>query len=120
MQAHLERIGRFDPARRRGRMRAAFAGDGMLVIERAGETLGCVGVEPGAAAMDLHSLYIEPLAQGQGLGAAVFAALRARHAGQAFRIEVLKESPARRFWERQGFVLVGEQPHDWVLERAAD
>jgi N-acetylglutamate synthase-like GNAT family acetyltransferase len=120
MRAHLERVGRFDPARRRGRMRAAFAGGRMWVIEQDGACLGCVGLEPGAEAVELHSLYLEPARQGQGLGAEVFAAARARHPGRAFHIEVLKESPARRFWERQGFTLVGEQPFDWLMARPAD
>ena len=120
MRDHLERVGRFDPARRRGRMRAAFDGGGMWVIEQGGACLGCIGLEPGSEAVELHSLYLEPAQQGRGLGAAVFAAAQARHPGRAFHIEVLKESPARRFWERQGFALVGEQPFDWLMARPAD
>ncbi|MBU8546592.1 MULTISPECIES: GNAT family N-acetyltransferase [Roseomonadaceae] len=117
MRPHLERVGRWDPARRRARMEAAFAGGGMLVIEDGGQPIGCIGLEPGAEAVDLHSLYLEPDRQGRGLGAAILVQALARHPGQTFRIEVLKDSPARRFWERQGFVLVGEQPFDWVMER---
>ncbi|NKC32174.1 GNAT family N-acetyltransferase [Falsiroseomonas selenitidurans] len=115
MRLHLERVGRWDPARRRARMEAAFAGGGMRVIEAEGLTLGCVGVEPAGPVVALHSLYLEPARQGRGLGAAVVARLLAEHPGQGFRIEVLKASPARRFWERQGFLLVEEQPYDWVL-----
>ncbi len=117
MRPHLERVGRWDPARRRARMEAAFAGGGMWVIEDDGLPIGCIGLEPGAEAVDLHSLYLEPDRQGRGLGAAVVAQALARHPGRRFAIEVLKKSPARRFWERQGFVLVGEQPFDWLMER---
>jgi GNAT superfamily N-acetyltransferase len=66
--------------------------------------------------MELHSVFLEPALQGRGLGAEVFAALRAAHPGRPWWIEVLKESPARRFWERQGFVLTGESEFDWILE----
>ncbi|WP_439597403.1 GNAT family N-acetyltransferase [Falsiroseomonas sp.] len=117
MRPHLERVGRWDPARRRARMEAAFAGGGLHVIEQAGRPIGCIGLEPGAEAVELHSLYLEPDLQGQGLGAAIVAQALALHPGRRFAIEVLKDSPARRFWERQGFVLMGEQPFDWVMAR---
>jgi len=117
MRPHLERVGRWDPALRRARMEAAFAGGGMQVIEDQGQPIGCIGLEPGAKSVTLHSLYLEPERQGRGLGAAIVAQALALHPGRAFAIEVLKQSPARRFWERQGFVLVGEQPYDWVMAR---
>jgi len=119
MREHLERIGRFDPARRRARMRQHLEAGSLHLIEREGGTIGCVGLHDRGAAMELHSFFLEPALQGRGLGAEVFAALRARHPGHAWWIEVLKESPARRFWERQGFVLTGEAPFDWILERPA-
>jgi N-acetylglutamate synthase-like GNAT family acetyltransferase len=119
MREHLERVGRFDPDRRRIRMRAHFDAGSLHLIQRAGAVLGCVGLRPHGEQMELHSFFLEPALQGSGLGAEIFAALRARHPGSGWWIEVLKESPARRFWERQGFVLSGEQPFDWVLERPA-
>jgi N-acetylglutamate synthase-like GNAT family acetyltransferase len=119
MRAHLERIGRYDPERRRSRMRQHLDAGSLHVIERDGAAIGCVGLKPRGEAMELHSFFLEPGLQGRGLGADIFAALRARHPG-AWWIEVLKDSPARRFWERQGFVLTGEQPFDWILERPAD
>jgi GNAT superfamily N-acetyltransferase len=117
MRDHLERLGRYDPERRRARMRGAFEGGGMQVIGRDARTIGCIGIEPAADPVDLHSLYLEPACQGRGLGAAILAHVLSRHPGRGFRIEVLKQSPARRFWERHGFVLVDEQPYDWVLAR---
>lgn len=120
MRDHLERIGRFDPARRRARMRAHFDAGGMRVVEDEGGMLGSVGLDHHPGWIELHSLYLEPARQGRGLGAAIFAGLRARHPGRAWRIEVLRGSPARRFWERQAFQLIDEQPFDWVMERPAD
>ncbi len=120
MREHLERIGRFDPARRRARMRAHFEAGGLLAIERDGALVASAGVDEAGDTLELHSLYIEPALQGLGLGAAIVAALRARHPGRAWRIEVLKDSPARRFWERHGFAVTGEGPFDWLMERPAD
>ncbi len=120
MREHLERVGRYDPERRRSRMRAHLEAGSLHVIERDGAVIGSLGLKPRGAQMELHSFFLEPALQGRGLGAEVFAALRALHPGRGWWIEVLKQSPARRFWERQGFVLTGEQPFDWVLERPAD
>ncbi len=119
MREHLQRIGRFDPARRRARMRAHLDAGTLRRIERDGAVIGCLGLAERGEALELHSVFLEPALQGRGLGAAVFASLRAGHPGRPWWIEVLKESPARRFWERQGFVLTGEAPFDWILERPA-
>jgi ribosomal protein S18 acetylase RimI-like enzyme len=68
----------------------------------------------------VHSLFLDTPMQGSGLGTAVWREILAEHPGRVFRLEVLKESPARRFWERQGFVERGEADDDWLMERAAD
>lgn len=120
MREHLERIGRFDPARRRDRMRRQFDAGIVHVIEQDGAMAGCIGIEDRGAAVEIHSLFLDTHAQRQGLGEAVFRATLAAHPGRPFRIEVLKQSPARRFWERQGFVLTGEAAFDWLMERAPD
>jgi N-acetylglutamate synthase-like GNAT family acetyltransferase len=120
MRAHLERLGRFDPERRRVRMRQHLEAGSLRVVECDGAVIGCLGLYPRGECMELHSFFLEPALQGRGLGAEVFGALRAGHPGQGWRIEVLKESPARRFWERQGFALTGESAFDWILERPAD
>lgn len=120
MRADLERVLRFDPARRRARMREAFDAGGMRVIELKGTRAGCIGVEPGPDAVALHSFYLEPAFQRRGLGTAVMRALLAEYQGHSWRLEVLKQSPARLFWERQGFRLVGESDFDWLMQRPAD
>lgn len=119
MREHLERLGRFDPERRRARMRAHLEAGSLRLVERDKAAIGCLGLYPRGRHMELHSFFLEPALQGRGLGAEVFAALRARYLGEAWFIEVLKESPARRFWERQGFRLAGEAPFDWLMERPA-
>ncbi|WP_198375845.1 GNAT family N-acetyltransferase [Neoroseomonas rubea] len=117
LRADLDRVGRFDPARRAGRMRAVFDPATLAGIEVEGALSGCIGCVPHADHVELHSFYLEPAWQGRGLGAAVLAAALAPHAGLAVRIEVLKGAPVHRFWERQGFVRTGEQDFDWLYER---
>jgi ribosomal protein S18 acetylase RimI-like enzyme len=120
MREHLERIGRFDPDRRRSRMRLPFDAGILRIIEQDGAMAGCVGVLPRDAWVEIHSLFLDTHAQGRGLGEAVFRLILAEHPGRILRLEVVKQSPARRFWERQGFVLTGEAEFDWLMERAPD
>lgn len=119
MREHLERIGRFDPARRRARMRRQFDAGILRIIEQDGAMAGCIGVEDTPGAVEIHSLFLDTHAQRRGLGEAVWRAVLSEHPGRLFRIEVLKQSPALRFWQRQGFVLTGEAEWDLLLERAA-
>ena len=119
LRADLERVGRFDPERRRARMRAGFDPATLSAIEVDGRLVGCIAAVPAVDHLEVHSFYLEPPAQGRGLGAAVFAAVAAAHPDLPVRIEVLKGSAVHRFWEKQGFILIAEQPFDWVYERPA-
>jgi GNAT superfamily N-acetyltransferase len=119
LRADLERLGRFLPERRRARMRAGFDAGALRVIEEGGTRVGCIGVAVAPDHVALHSLYVEPAAQGRGLGAAAVAAALAGTPDLPVRIEVLRGSRAQRFWERLGFAKVGEDGVDWLYERPA-
>ncbi len=119
LRADLERLGRFLPSHRRGRMRAVFDAGELRVIEHGGVRIGCVGVARADDHVALHSVYIEPAYQGMGLGAAAVAAALEGQPDLPLRIEVLRGSAAQRFWERLGFVRVGEEGVDWLYERPA-
>lgn len=117
LRADLERLGRFDPERRRRRMREGFDPLMMRAIEGEGGLLGCIATAEAADHVELYGFYLEPTAQGRGLGAAIFTALCAELPALPIRIEVLKGSRARRFWERQGFRFVAAQDFDDLMER---
>ncbi|BDG73439.1 GNAT family N-acetyltransferase [Roseomonas fluvialis] len=119
LRADLERLDRFLLSRRRARMRAVFDAGALRVIEQGGARVGCIGIEHAADHIALHSVYVEPAAQGRGLGAAAVAAALAGAPDLPIRIEVLRDSPAHRFWERLGFARVGEEGVDWLYERPA-
>ena len=119
LRADLERAGRFDPDRRRARMRAGFDPASLSAILCGGRLVGCIAALPAQDHLAIHSFYLEPSVQGRGLGAAILAAVTARHPGLPLRIEVLKGSAVHRFWEKQGFVRTGEQEFDWLYERPA-
>lgn len=119
LREDLERVGRFDPERRRARMRAGFDPATLSAVEVEGRLVGCIAVVPAADHIEIHSFYLEPAVQGRGLGAAIVASVLAHHPALPARIEVLKGSPVLGFWTRQGFRVVAEQPFDWLCERPA-
>ncbi|MBR0670191.1 GNAT family N-acetyltransferase [Roseomonas soli] len=100
-------------------MRAGFDPATLAAIEVDGRVVGCIAAVPAKDHLEIHSFYLEPAVQGRGLGAAVLSAVAGAHPGLVVRIEVLKGSRAHRFWEKQGFVRIGEQAVDWLYESPA-
>ena len=105
--------------RRRARLSAVYDPAVFRVVERAGLRLGCIAAAAVADRIALHSFYLEPAVQGRGLGGRVLAMALGDLPALPVRIEVLKGSRARHFWERQGFRWVAAQDFDDVMERPA-
>lgn len=117
MRPQLEALGRWDPARRRARMRESFSPMASRLIEAPdGRLLGCVSVHDDEAFSEVSALYLEPACQGSGLGRAVMLAIMDERPDLPLRLEVLKDSRALAFYERLGFRRVAEQAFDWAME----
>lgn len=122
MRDHLERIGRFDPDRARARFAAGFVPASMKLIQVQDRFAGCVSLGADAGGLELAHFYLHPDFQNQGLGGAVLKMLLTGTdaAGATVRLAVLKHSPARRFYERHGFVWDREgEWDDFLLRRPA-
>ncbi|MFI5807924.1 GNAT family N-acetyltransferase [Streptomyces sp. NPDC051561] len=120
MRPDLERLGVYDPIRVRQRFRDSYTPEHTQLIEVAGTFAGCVVLRPEADTCRwLESFYVDPAHQGRGLGTAVLNALLAHSDRENFpvRLQVLQGSPARRLYERHGFVLEHEDPVDAFLIR---
>ncbi len=119
MREHLERIGRFDPDRARARFAAGFAPTDMKLIQIQDRFAGCVSLGAGTGGLELAHFYLHPDFQGRGLGSAVLEMLLTGTGAACVtvRLSVLKQSPARRFYERHGFVLEREGEWDDFLVR---
>lgn len=119
MRPDLERLGRYDPVRVRQRFLDAFAPEHTRVIVVDGEDVGLIAVRGEPDAVWIEHFYLAPGSQGRGLGSAVLAEVlveRGGADGQLFRLNVLQGSPARRLYERHGFVLESEDAVDVFMK----
>ena len=101
MRAYAEQTyGRWD-----GRADLDIAFD--KIIRLAERDIGLLGVDRGANFWFLDKLYLLPDYQRKGIGGHLLRGLidDAKSARVALRLTVLEVNPARRFYERHGFVL---------------
>jgi GNAT superfamily N-acetyltransferase len=119
MRPDLERLGRYDEHRVRQRFRDSFAPEHTQIIEIDGELAGSIAVRPADDSRWLEHFYLAPRHQGRGLGTAVLGSVlgRADADGATVRLNVLQGSPARKLYERHGFVVDNEDPVDVFMVR---
>lgn len=88
------------------------------VIVSAGRDAGLLEFEHRPEEIFLANIQIAPELQNRGLGAAVVRSLQheAAACGLPLRLQVLKVNPARRFYERLGFTVVGDTLSHWRME----
>ena len=120
MRESLERLGRFDPARSRERLRDGFEPACTRHVELSGERVGFFVLKAKTDGLHLEHLYVHPSAQGRGLGAAVLAQVIAEADARAQPVHVgaLRGSDSNRFYLRHGFRLVAEEAFDLRYVRA--
>lgn len=118
MADDLRRLGRFDPVRVRERFRAGFDTAHTWVVLVDGTEVGLVAARPADDGTWIEHFYLASHVQGAGLGGAVLMEVLGRPDGpRPFRLNVLQGSPARRLYERHGFVLDHEDSIDVFLVR---
>lgn len=83
------------------------------MITRKGRDVGLVAVRPEGQARWIEHFYLQPMEQGRGIGGQVLAEILSTTDEHAVhRLNVLQGSPARRLYERHGFVVDQEDPVD--------
>ena len=110
MRESLERLGRFDPVRSRERLAGGFEPEHMRHICRGDLRIGFLTLVPEGEGLNLKHLYVEPGAQSQGVGAWVMDWVKRQ--GREVNLSALKQSAANVFYQRHGFVQVGEEEFD--------
>ncbi|KND34335.1 GNAT family N-acetyltransferase [Streptomyces acidiscabies] len=117
MRPDLERLGRYDKHRVRRRLRDAYDPGHTRIIEVDGATVGCVALRRAPEGDWLEHFYLAPDLHGRGIGGGVLRETLARTT-RTVHLNVLQGSPARRLYERHGFVLDHEDAVDVYLTRA--
>jgi ribosomal protein S18 acetylase RimI-like enzyme len=90
--------------------------DALLVYE-GDELVGLFKVTRGGGEWKLVQIQIAPHRQGEGLGGRLVRGLQdeAAQAGSSIVLDVLRGNPARRLYERCGFVVVGEDQLEYRM-----
>jgi GNAT superfamily N-acetyltransferase len=119
MREHLERVFRYKPERARRIFREHFDEPGLRLILVDGERAGCVGFRISEGEIKIDSFYLDRRHQNRGLGATILKVLLAEADAQGLpvRLEVLRGSPADRFYERHGFAKLDEDDVEARYER---
>ena len=104
--------GPWDEDIQRARFDASFEPDEFQVISVGGHDAGFTALRHEPQEVQLFNIMIAPEFQNRGLGASVLrdvlAGARARRV--PVRLQVMKVNPARRLYERLGFVVTEETP----------
>ena len=105
MRADLERLGRWDPVWARQRFLDAYVPANTSVIEVGGRVAGIVAARKEADVVWIEHFYLHAHAQGHGLGGRVLDEVMSGAGDERpFALVVVRESAARRLYERHGFV----------------
>lgn len=121
IREHLERLLPWSEESSRQYLYQRFVAGNSRIIEVGGVFAGCVAVRQAEDCRWIEQFYLVPEFQGQGLGSAVLTAVleEADADHQVVRLDVLQQSPARRLYERHGFVFEHEDALDVFLIRPA-
>jgi ribosomal protein S18 acetylase RimI-like enzyme len=110
MHDHVGAVWGWDEADQRARFRAAFDPARISVITVAGQSVGLLRVDDRGDEVFLASVELVPEIQRRGVGGEIVRSVLTDAAERNIpvRLQVLRQNPARRLYERLGFRLVGE------------
>lgn len=119
MREHLERVFRYKPSRARRIFRQHFDEPGLRLILVDDERAGCVAFRVGREEIKIDSFYLTARYHNRGFGTTILNVLLAEAdtLRRPVRLEVLRGSPAGRFYERHGFAKLGEDDVEVRYER---
>jgi ribosomal protein S18 acetylase RimI-like enzyme len=118
MQIYIEQTwGQWDEAWQAQRFREYFDPAATQVILYEGEPVGMIGIERRAAEIFLSQIALLPAYQGRGVGAYLISAVihEAHQEDMPVTLQVLKVNPARRLYERLGFVITAETASHYLM-----
>lgn len=118
MQEYVAQIWGWDEAWQQAHFREHFEPSKEQIIVLEGEEIGVISVEQREAEVFLSKIYILPQYQGRGIGTNLINSVleQAHRRGVPVTLRVIKVNPAKRLYERLGFVEVGETESHYVMK----
>ncbi len=119
MRQYVDETWGWDQTWQRRRFDETFDPLSYLIIEKDGESIGRISVRRPGDEIFLAGIEIAPEQQNQGIASQLIGELL--HESDQLRLpiklQVLKVNPARRLYERLGFVYTGETPTHYLMAR---
>jgi ribosomal protein S18 acetylase RimI-like enzyme len=118
METHMRSSG-LDTSDDAHRARILHGFEHARILERDGTAIGLLKLHRGEQGWDLLQIQLDPTLHGQGVGRRILEDLLAEAdaARMPVTLGVLKANPARRLYERLGFVQTGEDAHEYRMRR---
>ena len=109
------------PSEEERERRVLYSFENARIVLLGGQPAGLLKVRREGLKWELVQIQLLPSLHGKGLGTALLGALVAetRTAGASLRLSVHKANPARRLYERLGFVIVEERANFYDMELGA-
>lgn len=113
--------GAWDEAAERQRFDEITRVEDHSVLELDGVPIGCICLKKSAVELRLIRLFILPEFQNRGFGTQILKDVLQMAASDhlPIRLRVLRVNPARRFYERHGFSVVGENETHYTMAHPA-
>ena len=109
------------PSKEERERRVLYSFENARIVLSGGEPVGLLKVRRDGLTWELVQIQLSPSLHGKGVGTALLRALvaEARAAGASLRLSVHRANPARRLYERLGFVVVEERANFYDMELGA-
>jgi ribosomal protein S18 acetylase RimI-like enzyme len=118
MQTYIEQLWGWDEPVQRQRFEEEFDPGRDQIVAYEGADIGVLGIERHEDALFIDKIYILPDYQRCGIGTALIQTVLddAFQSDLPVRLRVLKNNPAKRLYERLGFVQVAETETSYVMQ----
>jgi ribosomal protein S18 acetylase RimI-like enzyme len=109
-------------AEQEARFESRYKPGSTWVINRDGADIGWMELQEIDEELRLNQLYVATAQQRKGIGSQVMRHVlaKSRETGKPVALNVLKNNPARRLYERFGFAVVGENEMKFFMTRPAE
>lgn len=117
---YIDEIWGWDEGMQRRLHEKDFDSSQFRIIQLQGQNIGLLGVRVEGNSLWVSQIYVLPIHQNKGYGTRIIQGVigEAEREGRSVKLQVLKINPARKLYERLGFVVTGTNGPHHVMEHA--